>query len=198
MPLAGCISSSSVRPKLVLCGDSTMARYATSERIVGWGEVLDRLVSRDAIITDLAIPGATARSFLEDAFPSALSTHADVALIQFGHNRNDSADEASALDSIARAFKRFGTRTIFVTPMTARNGGQLCPNLNAGIRDAARRNDRPLIPLDQLSLSAWNAAGPDSVSVYFIDPIHLSAPGAFWIARLVAENLIELEPELSP
>lgn len=196
--LSGCIASSDRGPRLVLCGDSTMADYSRTGGVVGWGEVLHLSLNRSASILDLAIPGANAQSFLKEGLPSALATHPDVALVQFGHNAGDSLAEAKALDSIAGAFRRFGAKVVFVAPMTARSGVQLQPQLDSGIRQAATRLGCPIIRLDSSSRRIWQQTGSDSLPLFFVDVIHLTGLGALRIAPLVARDLVAIEPELSP
>jgi hypothetical protein len=175
-----------------------MASYSTMGGVVGWGEVLHLSLNSDASVFDLAIPGANAQSFLKEGLPGALATHPDLALVQFGHNPGDSLAETNALDSIAHAFLRFGAKVVFVTPMTARDGVQLHPLLDSGIRQAAARLGCPVILLDSSSLRTWNGTDSDSLPLFFVDFIHLTGLGALRIAPLVARDLVAIEPELSP
>ncbi len=183
---------------MVLCGDSTMSHYAAEGGIVGWGEVLHGFLDPDAALFDLAIPGATAESFLREGLPGALAANADIAIVQFGHNGNDSLREARAVDSMVSAFRARRTRTILVTPMESRDGIAGAGTLAAGIRQAGARLDLPVVPLDSLSHLAWAAAGPDSMELFFHDHVHLTGAGALRIAALAAEWIARFEPELRP
>jgi hypothetical protein len=86
---------------------------------------------------------------------------------------------------------------VFVTPMVARDGEQLYPQLDAGIRQAASRLGCPVILLDSSSRLNWRRTGSDSLSSFFVDYIHLTGLGALRVASLVARDLVALEPELS-
>ncbi|HQF55549.1 MAG TPA: hypothetical protein PK208_10565, partial [Fibrobacteria bacterium] len=85
LALAGCATDPGGGLRVVLCGDSTMSHYAAEGGIVGWGEVLHGFLDPDAALFDLAIPGATAESFLREGLPGALAATADIAIVQFGH-----------------------------------------------------------------------------------------------------------------
>ncbi len=199
LALAGCVSDRGGDGfRVVLCGDSTMASYATESGIVGWGEVFHRFLDPDAVVFDRAVPGATAESFLREGLPGALAANADVAVVQFGHNGNDSLREARALDSLVAAFRSRRMRTILVTPMESRDGVAGFGALAAGIRQAGARLDCPVVPLDSLSHLAWSGAGPDSLDMFFRDHIHLTGAGAMRIAALAAGWIVRLEPELRP
>lgn len=195
--LSGCIVSPS-GPRVVLCGDSTQAAYASTGGKVGWGEVLYRELASDVSVLDLGIPGATAASFREEMLSQAVAAHAQVALVQFGHNYGDSLEEARAVDSIVVALRRGGSRVILVTPMASRSGAMSWPSLDSGMHAAARRLDCPLVPLDSLSRADWQQAGADSLGLLFVDSIHLTAAGAIRVAHRVAQCLRPLDPELFP
>lgn len=195
---SGCATDPGGGLRVVLCGDSTMSPYATESGIVGWGEVLSGFLDPGAVLFNHAVSGATAESFLREGLSGALAANADIAVIQFGHNENDSLREARAVDSLVSAFRARRTRAILVTPMESRDGSAGFGNLAAGIRQAGDRLDLPVVPLDSLSHLAWSAAGPDSTRLFFYDHIHLNGAGATRIAALVAGWILRLEPELQP
>lgn len=197
--LGGCLSDPTVDgATLVLCGDSTMATYAFQDGMVGWGQTLARNLRKGTAVFNHAIPGATAESFVREGLPGALAAGADIALIQFGHNLNDSLREATFLDSIVAAFRARRTRPILVTPMRDRRDVVGSPALDAGIRQAGERLGCPVVPLDSLSHAAWAKAGTDSLEVFFYDQIHLTGAGAARISAMVAAWISPLEPELRP
>ncbi len=80
--------------KIILVGDSTMAdysgKYRTEQRPrFGWGEKLAQFCRDDVQVVDLAVPGLSTRSFMEQKhWEKALKQiqKGDYVIIQFGHN----------------------------------------------------------------------------------------------------------------
>ena len=196
-PLLGCILEPESGIAIILCGDSTVARYAGQNPVVGWGEALPKYLDEDVSIFNHAVPGSTAESFYENGMTNALMAHADIALVQFGHNYNDSIREAHFLDSITTAFQHEGTEVIFITPMRDREKKLIYPALDQAIRDAAGRHHLPLIPLDSLTGVAWSRAGENGVGAWLQDRIHLTANGADLVAGMVAQALCNMQPKVA-
>jgi lysophospholipase L1-like esterase len=197
--LSGCIiDSGSGGLRVVLCGDSTMARYAGEGTVVGWGEVLPKYLNKSTAVFNHGIPGSTAKSFLNEAMEHAIASHSDIAIIQFGHNNGEIAEESQALDTLLDQFQANGTSVILVTPMESRIRSLLYPALDSVLRNAAARHHVPLVPLDSLSHIAWMRVPDDSIGEYFKDMIHLTGNGADRIASMIVPRLISIEPSLKP
>jgi lysophospholipase L1-like esterase len=174
---------------LVICGDSTAARYRNYDGIVGWGEAIPDWINSGTRVVDLAVPGTNASDCLRDVLPDALRLEPDYALVQFGHNANDSTREARAIDSLVAAFRRVGTKIVLITPMETRGLRQRHVDLDSGMRASAERLEVPLVKLDSLSHARWISAGPDSLAGFFVDSIHTRAAGAEVVARMIADAL---------
>ncbi len=196
--LAGCLTDSGHHLRLIICGDSIASRYAAESGIVGWGEVIADSLSDQVDVYNHSVPGISAQSFVSGSLSRALAAHADIALVHFGHNYNDSLNEAVALDSMIRSFERNGTRVVLIAPMQTRSNSQHWPVLDGAVHAAARRHAVPLVPLDSLTSAAWTALGTAGTAQLYHDEIHLNADGACRVAGMIASSLISFEPELKP
>ena len=115
-------------PRLVLIGDSTVASYPESDPKRGWGQLLPEQVAPGTEIVNLAIPGATTKTFLASPnWPKALEYHDGLLLVQFGHNDGKIGKHPGAvaaegefrdnLRRIAAEARAAGLKPVFVTPM---------------------------------------------------------------------------------
>lgn len=200
-------------PHLVLVGDSTVTDAA------GWGGAFATLLRPAVRCTNTARGGASTKSFLDGGYwAQALALKPTQVVIQFGHNDMPGKGPARATDAattyrenlvryIAEA-RAAGAQPILVSSVTRRNfkDGQLIDLLAdyaAAARIVAAQQRVPFVDLHARSIAAVERLGPSGAEELGPmkdgkrDTTHLSSAGAEWAARLVAEELRSVAPELA-
>lgn len=205
-------------PTLYLAGDSTVTDQAVAPN-ASWGQMLPRFFDDGIAVANHAESGESLKSFLTELrFDKLLSTlHAgDWVMIQFAHNDQKTqwprthADAATTYPAYLRAYiaeiRRRGGTPILVTSPERRNfdaRGRIVPSLGGypdAMRAVAREEKIALIDLEAMSISFYEALGPDASARAFADEgrdrTHHDEYGAYALARMVIEGLRRSDPAL--
>jgi len=200
----------------VLVGDSTVTDKA------GWGKAFaDRLVP-GVTCSNTSSGGQSTKSFLDGGrWTRAVALHPTHVLIQFGHNDmpgkgpNRETDPKTTyrvnLIRFVDEARAAGAQPILVTSIPRRTFkddgklvGELAPYVEA-MRAVAADKKVPLADLYARSVEAIEKLGPAASEE--LGPIgkdgkrdhtHLAKPGMELTARLLAEELRKVAPELAP
>ncbi len=195
--------------RIVLLGDSTVAKLPADSGIRGWGEALHHSLPGWEVV-NLAVSGASTKSFLDrDEYAQAQSTPAAYWLIQFGHNDMKEYDPARFTDAdgayrenlrrmVADA-RATGARAVLVTsPHRLRYDAagvptdELLPYVKA-VRAVGAELAVPVIDLYAMSEDLLCGFGPEHsgwiTATDKDDFAHFTPCGAQVIAALVAKEL---------
>lgn len=200
---------------IALVGDSTVAEYKPEESLRGWGQQLEEFLTPDVKVRNLALCGASTRTFLSTSrWKDALDARPDFVFIQFGHNDSHAPDrpESTQADGdYAQNLRRFvdearraGATVILVTPMHRRlfdgqgkPSKELEPYANS-MTAAAKELSVPLVDLYSSSELVLEKLG-ESGSTYLYAPgdrTHFSEAGARLLASMVACAARDCDPRL--
>ncbi len=200
--------------KITIVGDSTVATYELSDPKRGWGQMLPGYLSPQAEVINLAIPGATVKTFLaSEKWADALSSGSGLLLIQFGHNDGKIGKHpgAAAADGefqelllrMVREARQAGLTPVLVTPMhrlkfeaDGKLSTELLPYAEA-IRKVGKEQGLSVIDLYAASGRLFEPLGPEGsldLNPSEKDRVHFSEKGARLLAALVAGDLIKLSP----
>jgi lysophospholipase L1-like esterase len=202
---------------IVLVGDSTVADWPKEKPAHGWGQVLPPLLSSNVHLINLAICGASTKTFPATGnWQRALEYKPDFVLIQFGHNDSHSPnlpeatraeeDYTSNLERFVSEARAASIVPVLVTPMhrrvfdpEGRPTEELGPYAEA-MRRVAKAHQVPLIDLYQSSgalLTRLGDAGSVSLTVSEKDRTHFTEEGAKVMAGLVIAGMRDASPELA-
>jgi lysophospholipase L1-like esterase len=148
--------------------------------------------------------GETARSFLgERRWPKVMSVikRGDWVLIQFGHNdQKEKGEGVGAFTTYKATLKRFiaearehGANPVLITPMNRRTfdaEGKVTNSLGdfpEAVRQLAREENVPLIDLNSMSKTLYEALGPEASGNLFAgsDTTHHSDYGSYELAKCI-------------
>jgi lysophospholipase L1-like esterase len=203
--------------RIVLVGDTTL-----KERD-GWGSGFKRLLTRRAECFNTAIGGRSSKRFIDEGrWAKALALKGDYYLIQFGHNDESAKDDTHTNPNTTyREFmaryvddaRSIGAKPVLVTSLVRRQwdksgsgkiNSSLAPYADT-VRALAKEKDVPLVDLHASSKALCEQMGKDKCLDFSplkntgqVDNTHLTTEGSIMFARLVAEELIEVVPELKP
>ncbi|MBB6670145.1 rhamnogalacturonan acetylesterase [Cohnella nanjingensis] len=179
---------------LHLAGDSTVTDQPDEGfPYAGWGQMLSSFFKHNVAITNHAVSGRSARSFVEEGRLDAILREIkpdDWLFVQFGHNdqkpdearRTDPATSYKAyLKHYADGARELGAHPVLVTSVHRRYfepDGSLRdthgPYLEA-VRELAKAEDIPLVDLAEMSRIWFEALGPEGTKEAFM----WGAPGEF-------------------
>ncbi len=186
-----------------LVGDSTMTDQMM-EPWGAWGMQFPRWFKPPVVIANYAESGESAASFFgEQRWPKLMSeVHAgDYILVQFGIN-----DRATQIDQFKQYIERFVTEArakgaipVLVTSQNLRSGfwtadgkGQNTLGQYPGkMREVATEQNVPLIDLNAMSISLFEAIGQDSLPKAFVDTTHQNAYGSYELSKCVVQACID-------
>ncbi len=183
---ANVLATSSLPPRIILAGDSTMATRT------GYGDALCARFQPTVACLNLARGGRSSGSFRAEGLWDQAQDHmrdsaqysATYVLIQFGHNDQPgkpgrSTDLVTQYPSnlaryVAEA-RALGAVPILVTPLTRRSfrGPWLHDDLapwSAAMRAIARQHKVDLLDLNKFSMAAVQAMGPAQADTLAQDP----------------------------
>lgn len=212
---AGTVTNKPVR--LIIIGDSTVCNYPAKSDRRGWGMFIQNYFNTNQLqVVNLALSGRSTKTFIKEGhWAAALKKKPDYVLIQFGHNDSHSPDHPEATDAKTtyRQYLRqyidesrsIGARPVLITPMCRRNFkpdghvvNALLPYANA-MKIVAKEKQVPLVDLNTASVKLCNKLGPKgsgALACNHKDHTHFNAKGAREMARLVMQELPEVEPSL--
>lgn len=194
-------------PTLFLLGDSTVCDQPR-EPYNSWGQMLTRFFRPGIAVANHAESGESLRSSLGarrlDKVLS-LMRPGDYLFIQFGHNdEKERGEGVGAFTTYKAALKRFveearrrGGTPVLVTPMHRRTFDDAGHVTNShgdypqAVRQVAREEGVPLIDLNAMSKTLYEAWGPElSVRAFAPgDSTHHNAYGSYELARCVVEGI---------
>jgi lysophospholipase L1-like esterase len=187
------IKNAPAHTTVYLVGDSTMTDQMM-DPYNAWGQMFPRWFKAPVLIANYAECGESAASFFgEKRWPKLMSEiHAgDYVLIQFGIN-----DGTLAPDRIRQYFGQFIDETRAKGAIPALVTSQNLERRQIGqyaqvMRDFAKEKDAPLIDLNAMSATLYQAWGPDTTHKAFIDGTHHSAYGAYILAKCMVQGAID-------
>jgi lysophospholipase L1-like esterase len=205
-------------PTVFLLGDSTVTDQP-AEPTASWGQMLSVFFAPDIAIANHAESGETMKSFMTElrfAKVLELAKPGDWALIQFGHNdqkanwpQTYAAAETTYRDYLRAwiaEFRRRGVTPVLVTSPERRfwTGAKIRPTLSdyaAAVKAVGAELNVPVIDLNAMSMTFYEALGPDRAPLAFNDngkdATHHDNYGAWVLARCVAKGVADAKLPLA-
>ncbi|GAE83778.1 rhamnogalacturonan acetylesterase [Bacteroides reticulotermitis] len=211
-----------------LCGNSTVVDQ-DNEPWASWGQMIPRFFNTDVCIANYAESGESANSFIAaNRLKKALSQMkaGDYLFMEFGHNdQKQKGPGKGAYYSFMTSLKTYideararGAYPVLVTPTQRRSF-----NSDGRIRDThedypeamrwlAAKENVPLIDLNNLTRTLYEALGPETSKRAFVhypagsypgqtkvfeDNTHFNPYGAYQIAKCVIEGMKQAVPQLT-
>lgn len=194
-------------PTIFLLGDSTVCDQP-SEPYNSWGQMLTRFFTPDVAIANHAESGESLKSSLGARRLDKVSNlikPGDYLFLQFGHNDMKEKGEgvgafttykADLKTFVAEARKR-GAMPVVVTSMHRRTfdaNGKITNSLNdypEAVRQVAKEEAVPLIDLNAMSKTLYEALGPEKSGALFKegDGTHHSNYGSYELAKCIVEGI---------
>jgi lysophospholipase L1-like esterase len=200
------IIPSEVMTTVFLIGDSTVTDQPF-EPWNSWGQMLPRFFGPGVAVANHAESGESLKSSdgarrLQKVYESIRP--GDYLLVQFGHNdQKDRSPGAGAFTTYADALRRLveetrkrGGRPVLVTSMhrkTFDSSGKVTNSLGdfpEAVRRVARETSTPLIDLNAMSQTLYEALGPSKINSAFVDGTHHNNYGSYELTRCVVEGLV--------
>jgi lysophospholipase L1-like esterase len=194
-------------PTIFLLGDSTVCDQP-QEPYSSWGQMLTRFFKPGVAIANHAESGESLRSSLGarrlDKVLSLMKS-GDYLFIQYGHNdQKEKGEGIGAFSSYKTDLKHFvlearkrGGIPVLVTSVNRRNfnpDGKVFSTLGdypEAVRQLAREAKVPLIDLNLMSKTLYEALGPERSGMLFKegDGTHHNNYGSYELARCVVEGI---------
>ena len=221
-------------PTVYIAGDSTVTDqpaeypYNATSTYCGWGQMFPQLLNTGIAVENHAQSGSTTEDFKNvnfTAFKDKIK-NGDFLIIEFGHNdQKQKGPGKGAYYSFMTSLKTFideararGAHPVLVTPTQRRSF-----DANGHIRDThedypeamrwlAAKENVPLIDLNEMTRTLYEALGPDTSKRAFVhypagtypgqtrnfaDNTHFNPYGAYQIAQCVIEGMKKAVPELA-
>lgn len=211
-----------------LCGNSTVVDQ-DHEPWASWGQMIPRFFDAQVSIANYAESGESANTFISAGrLQKALSQikAGDYLLMEFGHNdQKQRGPGKGAYYSFMTSLKTFideararGAHPVLVTPTQRRTfdaSGQIRDtheNYPEAMRWLAAKENVPLIDLNEITRTLYQALGPETSKRAFVhypagsypgqtaplaDNTHFNTYGAYQIAQCVIEGMKKAVPELT-
>jgi lysophospholipase L1-like esterase len=188
-----------------LAGDSTVTDQPR-EPWNSWGQMLPRFFRPPVVIANHAESGESLKSFIgARRLEKILSTirSGDYLFIQFGHNdQKDKTPGAGAFTTYKDNLKRFiaearkrGATPVLITSMHRLKfdaEGKIENTLGdfpEAVRQTAKEEHVPLIDLNAMSKTFYEALGPQNAKKAFQDGSHHNNYGSYELAKCVVEGI---------
>jgi len=206
-----------------ILGDSLVANYYgtfkddDNDRIptagdaqTGWGQVMDKFISDDLNVTNLAESGNYATGLESAAFPGILANakKGDFLIMESGYNDSKYSSESKmtdALTRIAEKCKQAGITLILVTPNCGAHGTTNKADVRFGpkVLEIAQENNILGVNLSGLEYPEFTKLGAEywgkNFNVYFDgqqqDALHSSYFGAMKHASVVAQAIYDAQSD---
>lgn len=211
-----------------LCGNSTVVDQ-DHEPWASWGQMIPRFFDAQVSIANYAESGESANTFISAGrLQKALSQikAGDYLLMEFGHNdQKQKGPGKGAYYSFMTSLKTFideararGAHPVLITPTQRRSfdtNGQIRDthdNYPEAMRWLADKENVPLIDLNEMTRTLYEALGPETSKRAFVhypagsypgqtaplaDNTHFNTYGAYQIAQCVIEGMKKAIPELT-
>jgi lysophospholipase L1-like esterase len=200
-------------PTVYLIGDSTVCDQPL-EPWNSWGQMLTRFFKPEVAISNQAESGETAdNSIRAQRLAKVLSTMkaGDYLFIQFGHNdMKEKGAGVGPYTSYKSTLKKYvdgarekGGFPVLVTSMnrkTMDTDGHITNSLGNypdAVRQLAKEENVPLIDLNAMSKTLYEAIGPKDLSKAFVDGTHHNAYGSYELAKCVVQGIIDDKLDLA-
>lgn len=208
-------------PTVYIAGDSTVVDQ-DKEPWAAWGQMLPVFFSDRIAIANDAESGETIASFVgERRFDKIFSTigRGDYLLMQFAHNDQKPGRGFVSIPKYKDLLRRYiamtrqrGAHPVLVTSMNRRSftpDGRIVPRLGEypdAMREVARDQKVPLIDLNAMSKTLFEAMGPEGTLKAFVhypantfpgqtyplaDNTHFNSYGALELARCIVQSIRE-------
>jgi lysophospholipase L1-like esterase len=194
-------------PTVFLLGDSTVCDQPL-EPYNSWGQMLTRFFKQGIAIANHAESGESLRSSLGarrlDKVLSLMKS-GDYLFIQYGHNdQKEKGEGVGALTTYKTDLKYFvtearkrGAIAVLVTSVNRRNfnaEGKIYSTLGDypdAVRQLAKEENVPLIDLNAMSKTLYEALGPEQTDLLFKvgDGTHHSNYGSYELAKCIIEGI---------
>jgi lysophospholipase L1-like esterase len=192
-------------PTVYLLGDSTVCDQPL-EPWNSWGQMLTVFFKPTIAVSNQAESGETAdNSIRAKRLDKVLSTMkpGDYLFIQFGHNdMKEKGASVGPYTSYTAALKKYvdGARAkggfpVLVTSMNRKTmdpTGHITNSLGQypdAVRKLAKDENVPLIDLNAMSKTLYEAIGPANLSKAFVDGTHHDAYGSYELAKCVVQGI---------
>jgi lysophospholipase L1-like esterase len=206
-------------PTVYIAGDSTVVDQ-NKEPWAAWGQMLPVFFNDKIAIANEAESGETIASFVgEHRFDKIFTTiHAgDYLMMQFAHNDQKPGRGFVSIPEYKDLLRRYikmsrdrGAHPILVTSMNRRDftpDGKIIPTLAGypdAMREVAREQKVPLIDLNAMSKTLFEAMGPEGTLKAFVhypantfpdqpealaDNTHFNSYGALELAKCIVESM---------
>ena len=194
-------------PTIYLLGDSTVCDQP-SEPYNSWGQMLTRFFKSGIAIANNAESGESLRSSLgAHRLDKVLSTMkaGDYLIIQYGHNdEKEKGEGVGAFTTYKADLKKFvsearkrGGIPVLITPVQRRTYDPSGKITNShgdypeAVRQIAREEKVPLIDLNAMSKTLYEAWGPDASTRAFApnDNTHHDNYGSYELAKCIVEGI---------
>ncbi|HEY2586156.1 MAG TPA: rhamnogalacturonan acetylesterase [Tepidisphaeraceae bacterium] len=192
-------------PTVFVLGDSTVCDQA-KEPWNSWGQMLTRFFKPGVAVSNQAESGETLRGALHAGRVAKVLgdiKKGDYLLIQFGHN--DMKEKGAAvgafttykadLEKVVTGVRQHGGTPVLVTSMNRKSfdaTGHVYNTLKDypdAVRAVAKDMDVPLIDLNAVSKTLYEAIGKANIDKAFVDGTHHNAYGSYELARCVIEGI---------
>lgn len=201
------ISRADTAPTIFLLGDSTVCDQPL-EPWNSWGQMLPRFFGQGIAIANYAESGESLRASLSahrlDKVLSLMKP-GDWLFIQYGHNdMKEHGPGVGALTTYKADLKKFiagarqhGGNVVLVTPMNRKSfnaEGVITNTLGdypEAVRQTAAEEHEPLIDLNAMSKTFYEALGPQKIDKAFQDGTHHNSYGSYELARCIVEGIKE-------
>jgi lysophospholipase L1-like esterase len=198
-------------PTVYLAGDSTMCDQPY-EPFNSWGQMLPRFFGPGVAVANHAESGESLRSFLSEKRLAKLDTlmrPGDYLLIQFGHNdMKERGEGVGAFTTYKADLERFvadarahGTTPVLITSVSRRTFGPDGKIRNSfgdyleAVRRVAKEQGVVLIDLNAMSVSLYEALGPENAKALFptvhgtVEGTHHDNYGSYEVAKCIVEGI---------
>ncbi|RPF20241.1 fibronectin type III domain-containing protein [Myceligenerans xiligouense] len=175
-------------PTVWVTGDSTVQTYDPYwAPQAGWGQMIERFLSDDVVVTNKAIGGRSSKNFISQGRLDEVLTRirpGDTLFVQFGHNDNSygvddryaaPADYRNYLRTYVDGARQRGATPVLVTPVSRRSfdpgTGEFNVSFPEYVREAselATELDVPLVDLSAGSRAYLNEIGPEAAKSVFL------------------------------
>ena len=200
-------------PTVFVLGDSTVCDQPF-EPWNSWGQMLPRFFKPGVAVANFAESGESLRSSLgARRLEKVLGVMrpGDYLLVQYGHNdMKEKGEGVGAFTSYTSELKQFvfgarskGGTPVVITPMNRKSfdaTGHVVNTLKDypdAVRALAREMNVPLIDLNAMSKTLYEAIGKPNIDKAFVDGTHHNAYGSYELAKCVAAGIREDKLDLA-
>ncbi|MGA2583505.1 MAG: rhamnogalacturonan acetylesterase [Tepidisphaeraceae bacterium] len=192
-------------PTLFILGDSTVCDQPL-EPWNSWGQMLTVFFKPEIAVANHAESGESLRSSLGarrlDKVISLMKP-GDYLMIQYGHNDQKERGPGvgafttytADLEHFVDAARAVGGTPIVITSMNRKNfdaDGKVVNTLGdypEAVRRVAKAKNVPLIDLNAMSKTFYEALGPANIGPVFMDGTHQRAYGSYELARCIVQGI---------